>query len=67
MGTKIKMTLLALVCWRGGEEVKTMMLATCDEVGCGGGGRRAGGGCVEGIGCPWRQPRYNLICGSRKQ
>lgn len=47
---------------RGWAGVVGMMVAVCDEVGNGGGaeGRR-------GAGCPWIRPRYNLICGSRKQ
>lgn len=43
--------------WRESKGGKTTV-AVCDEVG--NGGRR-------GVGCPWIRPRYNLICGSRKQ
>lgn len=39
-----------------------MMAAPCDEVGKGGGAVSGRGG-----GCPWIRPRYNLICGSRKE
>lgn len=48
---------------RDGDEIKMdvrMMAAPCDEVGRGGGSGRGGG-------CPWIRPRYNLICGSRKE
>ena len=42
-----------------------MMVSVCDEVGNGGAeGRHEG---RRGVGCPWIRPRYNLICGSRKQ
>lgn len=42
-----------------------MMVAMCDEVGNVGGRR----GQREGrrVWYPWIRPRYNLICGSRKQ
>lgn len=54
MGRKIKMT-------QWGGEGGMMMVAMCDEVGNEWGRRE------EGVGCPWIRPRYNLICGSRKQ
>lgn len=44
-----------------------MMVAMCDEVGNVGGRRGRGQRGGRRVWYPWIRPRYNLICGSRKQ